>query len=86
MEFAEPEPKEPIRKCKQFLDMLFGHDISRQTIEHRALGSFMNNEKERIWKEPVVAKQRHYPAIFPEGPNKTTKHIRIIGVTTKIRT
>jgi hypothetical protein len=60
--------------------------VRRDTTERRVVGLFMNDEKERIWKETVVSKQRHYPGIFLEGPNETTKHSRRVGVTTKIRT
>jgi hypothetical protein len=38
------------------------------------LGWLTNDEWERIWKEAVVAKSRHYPGICLQGLTKTTKN------------
>jgi hypothetical protein len=36
---------------------------------------FMNDKKERIWKEAVVAYSRYYLCIFMKGLMKTTKSL-----------
>jgi hypothetical protein len=41
---------------------------------------------EKIWKQAVVANSRYYPGIYQEDLRKTLKHVRLVGVPTKIRT
>jgi hypothetical protein len=46
----------------------------------------MNNALERICKEAVVAKSRHYPGMFLEDMRKTTRNLRIASFPAEIRT
>jgi hypothetical protein len=44
------------------------------------------NEQEMIRKEAVVAYLKYYSVIFVEGMRRTTKQLRIVGVSTETRT
>lgn len=47
-----------------------------QTIQHQLIGSLMNSELERIWREGVVAKFKAISQYFPGGGGeKATKNL-----------
>jgi hypothetical protein len=61
------------RKRAQWLHFCLTTLWRGQIIQSRVTGLLVNNKLERMWKEAVVTKKRHYPCFCLEGLGETTK-------------